>query len=129
MSVVFLQDPSSLRAALLALQAGMCLIYLSLTCFQPIFKRLYLVISLLLWTTLLVLYFTSYSLKDVRTAMEGVAYIYYIIFIIYTMLPLPVPACITLGSLTALLHLLFSGFMINNTTSFLTLQVISSLSF
>ena len=101
----------------------MCLVYLSIACFQPVFKRLSVPLSVLIWITLLTLYFTYFCLKDLRTAMDGVPYLYYIIFVTYAMLPLPLILSAIFGALTSFLQLLLGGLMQNNVSNFMWMQV------
>ncbi len=55
--------------------------------------------------------------------MDDGPYLFYIIFVTYTMLPLPKVFCVVFGALTALLQLLISGLMSNSVTDYLWMQV------
>ena len=96
---------------------------LAVVCFESLFRKASLVISLIIIGVLLGGILVSVALSGSRASVDQSHLLVYFISVIYTMLPVNKRTAVGLGVTSGLAHLILAGIMANKFTKGLAKQV------
>ena len=102
---------------------ALILLLLPLVCVQKIFYKGPLIFSAIIWLVLTATVNVYVSVLPNRTVDDDLAVVFYIIIVLYTMLPLSLLWSLLFGILSTLLQLLIAGLFTSNNTENLVFQV------
>ena len=102
---------------------ALILLLLPLVCVQKIFYKGPLILSAIIWLVLTATVNVYVSVLPNRTVDDDLAVVFYIIIVLYTMLPLSLLWSLLFGILSTLLQLLIAGLFTSNNTENLVFQV------
>lgn len=121
---LFLQVPAVRNhLIILGIFATMATGLLIVVCSEVLFRKTAVVITLLIWAILFSGVLISIALSIVRSSMDYLHLLIYLILVIYTMLPINKKMAAGLGVVTSLTHLILAGLMANVYTAGLIKQV------